>query len=343
MIVSGCGERAPKGWSEPADDSLRMPGETHLKNIRQLTFGGENAEAYWSEDGRSLIFQSKRDGRDCDQIYIMDVESGSVRMVSTGEGVTTCAYFFPDGERILYSSTHEASPDCPVPPDYRAGYVWKLHPGYDVFTALTDGSELTRITDHPDYDAEATISTDGERIIFTSLREGDLDLYTTNPDGSEVTRITDGYGYDGGAFFSRDGRRIVWRAWRPETEEERAEYAEMIEQHAIKRMNLQIFVADADGSNAVQVTDNEAANFAPYFFPDGQRIIFASNMAEPEGHNFDLWMVADDGSGLEQVTFNPTFDSFPMFSPDGRYLVFASNRNNRERGETNIFLAEWID
>lgn len=346
LLLAGCGGEVPEepAISPPdADGVLLFEGEVHLRNVRQLTFGGENAEAYWSADGKQLIFQSKRDGFGCDQIYVMNANGGDVRLVSTGEGATTCAYCFPDGERILYSSTHLGSPDCPPPPDHSKGYVWKLHSTFDVFTAKPDGSDLKQITDHPDYDAEATISPDGGIVIFTSLRDGDLDLYTMKADGTGVTRLTEELGYDGGAFFSRDGERIVWRASRPQTDEEKAEYLSLLEAHAIKPMNLEIFIANADGSDPVQVTNNGAANFAPYFFPDGKRILFSSNAGDPDGRNFDLWMVNDDGTGLEQVTFGPSFEGFPMFSPDGRYLVFASNRNNKEPRETNIFVAEWVD
>jgi Tol biopolymer transport system component len=345
MLMASCApssQESPPAEQPQADAELRLPEEVHLRNVRQLTFGGENAEAYFSPDGKYLIFQSKRDDLQCDQIFIMEIESGSVEMVSSGEGQTTCAFFFPDGERILYSSTHLAGAACPPPPDRSKGYVWRLHPEFDIFVARRDGSERTRITDQPGYDAEATISPDGSRIIFTSLRDGDLDLYTMNPDGTDVRRITTEFGYDGGAFYSRDGERIVWRASRPQTDEEIEDYKELLEASAIRPMNLEIFVAAADGSGATQVTSNGSANFAPYFFPDGRRIIFASN-AEGGGRNFDLWMVHDDGSGLERVTFHPDFDGFPMFSPDGKHLVFASNRAAVVEGETNVFLAEWVD
>jgi Tol biopolymer transport system component len=338
IIASACCSPTP-----PGEDPLRDPREVHLKNIRQLTFGGENAEAYFSADGRQLILQSKRDDLECDQIFVMDVESGEVRLVSTGGGKTTCSFFFPEGERILYSSTHLSGEACPPPPDRSRGYVWRLDPEMEVFTANADGTDVTRITDHWGYDAEATISPDGETIIFTSLREGDLDLYTMRPDGTDLRRITTELGYDGGAFYSRDGSRIVWRASRPETEAEVSAYRELIEANAIRPMNLEIFVADADGSNARQVTSNGAANFAPYFFPDGRKIIFSSNVADPKSRNFDLWIVDEDGQALEQVTFDPEFDGFPMFSPDGKQLVFASNRNGKVQGETNIFLADWVD
>jgi Tol biopolymer transport system component len=326
-----------------AGDTLRDPREVHLRNIRQLTFGGENAEAYWSADGKHLILQSKRDSLQCDQIFVLDIATGATRMVSTGKGRTTCSYFFPDGERILYASTHAAAAECPPPPDYSQGYVWKLYPSYDIYTARADGGDLKRITDHPGYDAEATIAPDGRRILFTSLRDGDLDLYTMKPDGGDVHRLTTELGYDGGGFFSRDGKRIVWRASRPATAAEQSAYRALLADHSIRPMALEIFVADADGRNARQITHNGAANFGPYFFPDGKSVIYASNVGDAKGRNFDLWRVRDDGSGVEQITFHDTFDGFPMFSPDGKQLVFASNRNARQRGETNVFLADWIE
>ena len=324
-------------------DSLRDPREVHLRNVRPLTFGGENAEAYWSADGKQISFQSTRDDLQCDQIFIMDADGGRPHLVSTGKGRTTCAYFFPDGKKILYASTHLTSPDCPPKPDHSKGYVWILYPSYEIFTANADGSGIQRLTDNWGYDAEATVSPDGSRIIFTSSRDGDFDLYTMRPDGSDLKRITKELGYDGGAFYSRDGKRIVWRASRPKTEAEKAAYAELLRDNAIRPGALELFVADADGSHARQVTANGAANFCPYFTPDGKRIIFASNLGDPRGRNFDLWMVRDDGTGLEQITFNPSFDGFPMFSPDGKRLVFGSNRHNKNRNDTNVFVADWVE
>ena len=315
--------------------------EVHLANIQQLTFAGENAEAYWSADGKQLIFQSKHGDMGCDQIFTMDADGHDVRRVSNGEGRCTCSYFFPDGKRVLYASTQASGKECPPPPDYSKGYVWRLYSGYEIFTANPDGTDVRRITNHPGYDAEATISPDGKTIVFTSLRDGDLDLYTMRPDGSKVKRITKELGYDGGAFFSRDGKRLVWRASRPKGEDQVAAYRAFLANDEIKPMNLEIYVGDADGKNARQVTRNGAANFGPYFFPDGKRIIFASNSADPKGRDFDLWIVNDDGTGLERVTYNDSFDGFPMFSPDGKKLVFASNRNAKERGETNLFVADW--
>ncbi|MFC1708059.1 TolB family protein [Planctomycetota bacterium] len=328
-----------------AQDSpdLLFPEERHLTNVRQLTFGGENAEAYFSGDEKRLIFQSTRAGVECDQIFIMNLDGSDVRRVSTGLGRTTCAYFFPDTNRILYSSTHLADEACPPKVSHGQGYAWPLHAGYDIFTARDDGSDLKRMTDTPGYDAEATISADGKRIVFTSIRDGDLELYVMDADGSNQKRLTHKLGYDGGAFFSLDGKKIVFRAGRPKTPEETKRYRALLAENLIAPSVLEVYVINADGSNMRQVTDAGAASFAPFFHPDGKRIIFASNLHAPKGRNFDLYLVNEDGSGLERVTKNPTFDSFPMFTRDGRKLVFASNRNNSRRGETNVFIADWVD
>jgi TolB protein len=325
-------------------EPLGLPAEKHLRNVRQLTTGGENAEAYFSADGQQLIFQSKRDGRECDQIYTMRAHDGSnVRMVSTGKGRTTCAYFFPGKGRILYSSTHLGSPTCPPKPDYSRGYVWAIYPSYDIFTARLDGSDLKRLTKTPGYDAEATISTDGRKIVFTSMRDGDLDIYTMNANGRGVRRLTTELGYDGGAFFSRDGKQIVYRAYHPQTPQEVARYKQKLAENLIEPNVFEIRVMNADGTGKRQVTRLGAASFAPYFFPEGQRIIFASNINDPKGRNFDLYMINVDGTGLERITYHDTFDGFPMFSPDGKKLVFASNRNAKARGETNVFIADWVE
>lgn len=328
-------------------ESLALPEETHLSNVRQLTFAGENAEAYFSADDAQLIFQSSREAP-CDQIYILPLASNggeptTPRLVSTGKGKTTCSYFFPSGERILFSSTHAASPECPPRPDYSQGYVWPVYDSYDIYTAKSDGSDLRRRTDNPGYDAEATISRDGRKIVFTSVRDGDLDIYTMDADGSNVRRLTTELGYDGGAFFSPDGSKIVYRAHHPETPDGIADYKALLSRGLLRPGNLEIWVMDADGSNKRQVTNNGAANFAPFWHPDGKRIIFASNMHNPKGRDFDLYLINEDGTGLERVTHHPEFDSFPMFSSDGRLLVWASNRNSRRRGETNLFLADWLE
>lgn len=324
-------------------DPLRLPEEKHLHNIKQLTFGGENAEAYFSADGRRLIFQSTRDGRKCDQIYTMSVDGSNLKMVSTGSGRTTCSYFFPNLGRILYSSTHLGARDCPPRPDFSKGYVWAIYPTYDIFVARPNGTELKQLTDSLGYNAEATISTSGKKIVFTSTRDGDLDIYTMDATGKNVKRLTSELGYDGGPFFSADGRQIVYRAYHPQTEKEKADYLGLLKENLIRPSTLELWVMNADGTNKRQITRNGKANFAPYFFPDGKRIIFASNMDDPKGRNFDLYKINVDGSGLERITQNETFDGFPMFSPNGKRLVFASNRNAKARGETNVFIADWVE
>ena len=331
--------------SSAQNDSLAVEGETNLRNIRQLTFGGENAEAYFSFDGKQLIFQSKRDGRGCDQIYTMDTDGSAVKMVSNGEGRTTCSYFLKGGKRILYASTFGGKKECPPNPDFSKGYVWAIYPDYDIYTANADGSKIKALTNTPGYDAEATVSPDGKRIIFTSTRDGDLDLYVMDASGKNVKRLTTELGYDGGAFFSPDGKQIVYRAFHPKTEAEIARYKQRLKEDLIEPNNFEIWVMNADGTNKRQVTKLGAASFAPFFTPDGKRIIFSTNhfAEDPRKRNFDLALINVDGSGLKRVTFHETFDGFPMFSPDGKKLVFASNRNAAKQGDTNVFIADWVE
>jgi TolB protein len=342
LILFAASLAGEKSNAQLSAEPLQLPQEKHLRNLKQLTFGGENAEAYFSHDGKKLIFQSTRDGRGCDQIYTMNIDGSDVKMVSTGDGRTTCSYFYPGDKKILYSSTQLGAKECPVRPDFSQGYVWAVYPSFDIFTARPDGSHLKRLTTAPGYDAETTISRQG-KLVFTSLRDGDLDIYTMDGNGKHVRRLTNELGYDGGPFWSYDGKQIVYRAYHPKTEKEKSDYLRLLQQNLIRPTTLEIWVMNADGSNKRQVTSNGKANFAPYFFPDGKRIIFASNMADPKGRDFDLYKINVDGSGLERITFNNTFDGFPMFSPDGKKLVFASNRNDRKQGETNIFIADWIE
>ncbi len=325
-------------------------GRSQLLPARKTPAQSETTDFRWRKrrgllliDGKQLIFQSTRDGRGCDQIYSMNVDGSNVKMISTGEGRTTCSYFFAGGRRILYSSTHLGSKDCPAKPDFSQGYVWAVYSDFDIFTAKPDGSDLKQLTNTPGYDAETTITLDGKKLVFTSMRDGDLDIYTMDADGKNVRRLTNELGYDGGPFWSYDGKQIVYRANHPQTERDKADYLRLLKQHLIRPTALEIWVMNADGSNKRQVTRNGKANFGPYFFPDGKRVIFASNMDDPRGRNFDLYTINVDGTGLERLTFNATFDGFPMFSPDGKKLVFASNRNAAKEGETNVFIADWVE
>ncbi|MBI4456106.1 MAG: PD40 domain-containing protein [Acidobacteria bacterium] len=328
--------------NSPATPSQEQAKEKHLKNIRQLTSGGENAEAYFDFQGKRLIYQSTHPPYTCDQMFIRDLGSGDEKLVSTGKGRTTCGYFLPDGQHVIYSSTHLASDRCPPRPGYERGYVWPIYKDYDIFKADLEGHIVKRLTQLDGYDAEATIRPDGKRIVFTSVRDGDLEIYSMNLDGSGVRRLTHEPGYDGGAFYSPDSKRIVYRASRPQ-EGELVRDRLLLKEGLVQPTQLEIYVMDADGSNKRQVTHNGAANFAPFFHPSGQKILFSSNMNDLTGRHFDLYLIHLDGTGLEQITFSNTFDAFPMFSPDGKQLVFASNRASNQPGETNVFLADWVE
>ena len=327
----------------PSDDRL-------MRNVTRITFEGDNGEAYFSPDGRRLIYQSNRGGESCDKIWVMNIDGSDKRRVSPAYGAHTCSFFFPDADRIVFSSTSHLSRECPPRPKPIPGirYVWPLFP-YDIFVANSDGTGLKRITDNPKYDAEPIISADGKRIVFGSQRDGDFDVYIMNADGSDVRRLTDRVGYDGGPWFSPDGKKIVWRAWYPETEADRARWRDCMENNYIVPVPLQIWVMDVDGSNKVRLTHNDAVNWAPSWHPDGERIIFASNMDDWRddikkfGHNFELYLINVDGTGLERITYNKVFDSFPMFSPDGKKLAWASNRNPQKPRATDIFIGDWVD
>jgi len=353
--ASAAGERAPVKEGGP----LHASAERHLANVRQLTFGRQNAEAYFSFSGRKLIFQSTNNwmkdsfaatlrpaeaGLGCYQMYVMDLESNTIRLVSTGAGATACGYFFPGDRRVLYSSTHAAGPNCPPKPKREGAYRWALD-DYDLYAVRIDGQEMQRLTTSPGYDAEATVSPDGKTIVWTSMKDGDLDIYAMNLDGTKVRRLTDDLGYDGGAFFSPDSKRIVYRAFHPTDPADVARYRELLAQRLVEPGQLEIFVMNADGSNPKPVTSNGASNFAPYFHPDGKRIIFSSNI-ETKGDGgrpeFHLYLIGDEGAGLERLTFAGRFNSFPMFSPDGKQVVWVSDRNAKEPGEFNVFLADWV-
>ena len=322
----------------------RHPEEVHFGDITQLTAGGENAEAYWSFNGDKLIYQA-HEGEGCDQIYVRDAKTADSKpqLVSTGKGATTCAYFLPGDKEIIYASTHLAGDACPPKADQSQGYVWAIYDSYDIFRANADGTNLRQLTKTPGYDAEGTICAKDGSIIFTSVRDKDLELYRMDADGKNVKRLTRTPGYDGGAFFSPDCSKIVWRASRP-TGDALKDYQGLLAKGLVRPTKLELFVANADGSNAKQVTDLSAAAFGPFFYPSGERIIFSSNTGDPKGREFDLWAINVDGTGLERITHATGFDGFPMFSPDGKWLAFASNRASKPgTWDTNLFVASWVE
>lgn len=332
---------------------LQYPEEKHLANVRQLTFGGDNAEAYWSFDGKYFSFQSnnKKWGLGCDQIFYMPLEGVNLSdgskptLISTGKGRTTCAFFMPDGKSILYASTHLGGEACPPEPERKPGgkYLWPIYDTYDIFVADQKGNLIKQLTNTPGYDAEATVSPKKDKIVFTSTRNGDLDLYVMDIDGSNVKQITNELGYDGGAFFSPDGKKIVFRASRFATEAEKQEYRDNLKNGLVAPTAMEIFVCNADGSDLRQVTRLGKANWAPFYHPSGKKIIFSSNHKGQRGFEFNLFMINEDGTGLEQITYDKVFDSFAMFSPDGKKLIFSSNRNNQGTRDTNLFVADWVE
>lgn len=322
---------------------MTFEGEKHLKNIKMLTNGGENAEAYLSFDQKKLILQAKIDGLECDQIFTMNIDGSDKKLVSTGKGRTTCSYFLPGDKKIIYASTHLSGDKCPPNPDFSKGYVWKLYDEFEIFIADANGENIVQVTNNDSYDAEATVSPKGDKIVFTSLRDGDPELYLMDIDGSNQERITFEKGYDGGAFFSQDGSKLVYRASRPVSEKELQDYDELVKERLVRPGILEIHVMDLETKKVTKVTNFGNASFAPFMHPNGKKIIFCSNVKSKDPRNFDLYLINSDGTGLEQVTFNETFDGFPMFTADGKHLVFASNRFNKERGDTNVFIAEWID
>ncbi len=330
-------------------DTLRKPQEVHLKNLQQLTFGGDNAEAYFSFNDKYLVFQAANEKwqADCDQIFYMPANGYSgdkPPMLSTGKGRTTCSYFMPGNKSILYASTHLGDHACPhVQRPANGAYTWPIFPDFDIFVSDMDGQLLRQLTNEPGYDAEATVSPDGKKIVFTSTRSGDLELWTMDIDGTNLRQVTTGLGYDGGAFFSPDSKQLVFRASRPKTPEAQQAYKDLLAQHMVQPTNMEIHVCNVDGSNLRQITNLGKANWAPYFHPSGQKIVFSTNHHSQSGRQFNIFSIDLNGENLQQITFDDTFDAFPMFSYDGKRLVFSSNRNNGGTRDTNVFIADWVE
>lgn len=322
----------------------------NMKNVRQLTYGGDNAEAYFSPDGRYLTMQVTDPDRGvpCDQIYMLDLtrelpDPKARQLISTGEGRTTCSFFMPDGKHILYASTHKAEKACPPPAEHINGkYIWPIYPGFDIFVADLEGNIVQQLTDDPGYDAEAVLSPDGKKIAFTSLRSGDLEIYTMNVDGTDVRQVTFGLGYDGGAFFSHDSKKLVFRSSRPKTPEDIQEYKDLLAKGLVMPTNMEIYTCNVDGSNLKQITHLGKANWSPYFLPDDSRIIFSSNHHSSHGFDFQLFSIDTNGRDLRQVTYESYFNAFPMFSPDGNKITFSSNRDFGNPKQTDVFIADWV-
>ncbi len=352
FIFASCTQTTPKIVYDASSDTLRYAQEKHFQNIKQLTYGANNAEAYWGFQDKDIIFQSDNPAWDvnCDQIFYMKAKANEPsfkpKMVSTGLGRTTCAFFLPGDTTFVYASTHLSDNACPAVPERKPGgaYVWPIYESYDIFKANLEGEIIANLTPNsPGYDAEATLSPDGTKIVFTSMRTGDLELFIMDTDGSNVTQITSELGYDGGAFFSPDGTKLVFRSSRPETEEEVEKYTSLLEQGLVEPTNMELYTVNIDGTELRKITNLGKANWSPYYHPSGEKIVFSSNHNSERGFPFNIYIIDEDGSNLEQISFDNTFDSFPMFSYDGTKIIFASNRFNGGDRSTNVFIADWVE
>lgn len=341
------------GMQAQAQDSVLFAGESHFKNIIQLTSGGDNAEAYWSFDSKRASFQrtNPKEGINCDQIFMglvptNNTESFTYKLISGNKGRTTCSFFTKDGAHIIYASTKNGADDCPPAVDrakYGNRYIWPLYASYDIFIADTNGKNEQQITNSEGYDAEATLSSDGQKMIYCSVKDGDLDLYVMDLKTKKEIRITNTLGYDGGAWFSPDGKKIVWRASRPSTPSEVEEYKALLKEGLVAPTQMEVWIANADGTDAKQITHLGQANWAPNFTPDGKHIIFCSNHEYKRGFPFNMYLMDLEGNHIEKISRDKGFDAFPMFSPDGKRILFSSNRNNGGTRDTNLFVADWVD
>lgn len=304
-----------------------------LKNIRQLTFssmGFEKAgEAYFSTDGKNIVFQAVPNGQKQYQIYAMNIEEGIPHMVSTGYGACTCAFFKPDGKKIIFASSHDdpilkgLNTEITTPGYKREGgqYAWDFTPYMNIYEANPDGSELVALTTGEAYHAECAYSPDGSQIVFASNSSGSMNIYTMKADGSEVKQITHtSSSYNGGPFFSPDGKQIVFRSDR-----EKPHY-------------LQIFTINSDGSNESQVTSNDAVNWAPYWYPNGKAIAYTTSI---HGHmHYEVYMLNPTTGAQQRITHNASFDGMPVFSNDGSKIMWTSKRGSE--GACQIFIADFV-
>lgn len=335
------------------------PGEKHLTNIRQLTFGGENAEAYLNIQCNKLVWQAKEPGYPDDQIFEMNLDGSGKRLISTGLGRCTCSYFTPNGKWIYFSSTHAKQPQGQAPLDFSKGYVWMVNPNFVMYKRLasapasdpktmkgTPGDppnvDFKPVIDKPNaYVAETTIAPNAKWMTWTSDFQGDLEVYKSDLNGNHIKRLTNKVGYDGGPFVSWDSKWIVYRRDTLSTPTETKDYKDLLKQSLIRPTKLEIWIMDANGNHKRQITHLNCASFAPFLAPDDKHIIFSSNYGDPKGREFDLFMINVDGTGLERITKTPGFDGFPMFTRDGKKLVWCSNRNGKEPFETDVFVADW--
>lgn len=310
------------------------PGEqAWIKNVRQLTneaMGLSKAgEAYFSADGKRICFQAFPKGKDDYQIYVMNLDGSGLKMVSTGQGATTCAYFHPTGRTLLFASNHLDQRPAVMPEAIRkkieasgqSRYTWPFPPGMDMFEYDFSTEKLRRLTNAEGYDAEGSYSPDGRLIVFTSMRDGDQEVYISDADGKNERRITRVKGYDGGPFFSPDGKRIVYRSDRD------------------GNGKMQIFTNNLEGTAEKAITGKDVLHWCPFWHPSGKWLIFtrADHRGRP---NYDLYLLRDDGSRTLRVTTDTAFDGLPVFSPDGRQLMWTSKRGGLEGAQ--VFLADFV-